>query len=130
MRSFFGKITCADLGHKCTMENRLMCERIPEYRYVTRPAGGVDARPGDTVQVRVGDPIGYKRRYSAYRECSHCHRREDIGSKTVNFNTELTFNDFLTAQEKEAAFNEALAKFDAAQRAAREKFIRENKPKF
>lgn len=112
------------------MKDELTCERIPEYRYETRPAGGVDARPGDTVQVRVGDPIGYKKRYNAYRECSHCHRREYIGSKTVNVNTELTFNDFLTAQEKEAAFNEALAKFDAAQRAAREKFIRENKPQF
>lgn len=120
------KTTCSDIGYECTMQDKLSSEKVPIYRYESRPAEGVDARPGDTVSVRVGDPIGYKRQYIAYRECSHCGRREEVGTKTVPIDQELTFEDFLIEKSKEEEWKKKLEEFDMRQKEERERFIRKN----
>ncbi|MDD2376734.1 MAG: hypothetical protein PHD15_04970 [Clostridia bacterium] len=124
-----GKTKCEELGYKCTMENRLSEENVPVYRYETRPAGGVDRRPGDTVQVAVGSPIRQEKKYIAARVCSHCGYTETIGTKQVSLNTIMTFSDFFDEEAKKEEYRDKLMKFDEKQREEREKYISENEPK-
>lgn len=131
MENLKEKTTCSDLGYTCTMEEHLDERVVPIYMYEERPVGGVDRRPGDTISVRVGKPIGYEIEYTAYWKCSHCGRIEKLGTKKIKSNEKkLTFGDFVKAKSNKISYEKMLADFDEKQKKARETFINQNRPKF
>lgn len=119
-------ITCKALGYTCTMKDCLDVETVPVYRYEQRLMWGTD----DVYDfVPVGNPIGFELEYTAYRKCSHCGKIVHIGtSKKVPLGTVLSFEDFVTAENKRVAYEKALAEFDKKQAKEREQFIQQNKP--
>ena len=121
-------VTCADLGYACDMQPRLDCETQDVREMKTVPASGPDAREGDTWQVPTGRILRQEKKFTAYYECTHCHRVEYVGSKTVALHQNVTFEEILDEKKQQDEFQQNLAEFERQQAIARQEFIRENAP--
>ena len=117
--------SCADLGHQCNFEDRVLTERLLGYTEKTIRASHADF---DDEVIRVPDPSKDQTKHTACAICKHCGLIKEVYAYRVDAgNTEPPeFEAWVQEEKNKAKGRELLKNFDAKQAAAREKFIRKN----